>query len=191
MQGRFKWCGACWIDGARSVAIISLRGLPLCKTHESEYGGDSKRLDALKEKWDAMPAVDSGPRAMEHFTAAIDKAVNTQKPTSIKLGELRATVMSTSAYIARFGSIRSKGMRQETMELWERLQTLPMGQCLVIYVPDGQNPFKLRASLSNTIQRLIRLNKPPYKIVIGANRLKQLVVIAKEPTEVSTRTIAS
>lgn len=185
MQGRFKWCGACWVKGSRNEAVISFRGLPLCADCEEELDDDIGRVKTIKEKWEAMPATDSGPAASAAFSDVVRKTVQTPKengaqPGSLKIGNLKAVVMATSAYVAKFGALRSKGMRRETMELWERLQVLPVDQCLVIEVPEGTEPLKMRASLSNTIQRLIRLNKPPYRISIGANHLKRLVVIAKE-----------
>ena len=176
--------------------MISLRGLPLCAECEDELIDHGARLKAVKEKWDKMPDVDSGPTAVSAFIDAVGKAVSTSKsaipaqpcPARFNIGELRATTMRTAAYVATYGSIKSKGMRRETMELWERLQLLPMDQCIVIDVPEGKEAFKLRASLSNTIQRLIRINKPPYRISIGANNLKKLVVIAKEASAALTTT---
>jgi hypothetical protein len=186
MNGRFKWCGACWVKGQRREAVLTLRGLPVCSFCESDLIDSKEKIKVIKEKWDAMPDIDSGPSGQQAFTNVVSAACSTSTKPSIalKIGELNAVIMPTAAYVAKFGSIKSKGMRRETMELWERLQILPMMQCLVIDVPDGKDPSKMRVALSNTIQRLVRINKPPYHVVLGANQLKKLVVIAKEPAQV-------
>lgn len=100
-----------------------------------------------------------------------------------EIGGLRVRLMKTADYISKFGSFRSKGMTAQTQEMWEAITNLNMGDCIVVAVPDGKDPFKMRSSLCNTLQRLCRANKPPFRIRMGANTLKRHVVIAKEELE--------
>lgn len=101
-------------------------------------------------------------------------------PGAINVGGLAVKFMPTKEYISQFGAIHSKGMKRETMELWEQITALSYEQCMIVSVPNDKEPFKMRSQLSNTIQRLVRVNKPEFRIVLGANNTKRHIVICKE-----------
>lgn len=255
----FQWCGSCWTEGDRNVAVTRIDGLPLCNLCAGSVGADRELLAEVKAAWDAMPDFDEGPAAQKAFSNVVKAASTTPSPakaaykvfdahaakfdgnahqssvtlprkavvnrseercacgkslghvgrcsgnaakpdpaetnpsprtmpaptngTSELLDGLKIQFMKTSDYVSQFGSFRSKGMNSRTQELWERLVKLQVGDCIVVDVPKDVEPFKMRARLCNTVQRLVRQNKPNFRISLGANNIRRHVVIAKESTD--------
>jgi hypothetical protein len=61
------WCGPCWIEGQRVLAVKKVEKLPLCKKCLKQYGNKPAEISRLFAIWNTMPDFDGGPSAQAAF----------------------------------------------------------------------------------------------------------------------------
>ncbi len=91
-------------------------------------------------------------------------------------------ILPRTKYEEQFGLlVPNRGMRPETVALWEKLRKMPIDSVAVIECATGKELKPYQHYLCTKIARLLRLFKANFRVTTSANRNENHIVILKSP----------
>lgn len=150
-------CSFCWDDyGLEVKAVTQRNGTHLC-------------ADCVSGKPRSSPK--KVPPQARNFSK-----------TEAVAAKQSAFVMTKTEYAEKYGVPKKRGLSPATVEIWAKVMELRVGQMLVLPCGD-KKAAALRSTLSNSVQRLVREYKAPFKIRMFSNAVDNHVVLEKLPLE--------
>lgn len=90
---------------------------------------------------------------------------------------INAPELSKEEYNKKYGELGKRKMSQSTIDLWDRVKDLPMGNVLILPMKENESTNNSRGRYQNILQRCIRTFKPSFKIrLVGVQEHRHIVL---------------